>query len=273
MPLEWELDCTHTLPTPESRYFVFCGDQIYATEQGSLDLQQWQDLSVPATRELYVGRLRGQPFFAVDVPAEALDASRCASLYSLLWQGDDLLFSMAARAIQLLRWQRDHRFCGRCGQSLAPHPVERAMWCQPCGLLAYPRVSPCVIVLVTRGPELLLARNSNFPPGMFSTLAGFVEAGETLEQALFREVYEEVGVEIGNIRYFGSQTWPFPHQLMVGFLAEYTGGALRVDGQEIVEANWWLPEALPQVPGTQSISGQLIAHHVSQWLSVSASGR
>jgi NAD+ diphosphatase len=137
----------------------------------------------------------------------------------------------------------------------------RAMACAACRSLLYPRIAPCVIVLVTRGEEMLLARNARFPRPMYSTLAGFIEPGESAEDTLRREIREEVGVEIGESRYFASQPWPFPNQLMLGFFADYAGGELVPDGDEIAEAGWYHPRDLPPVPPPTSIAGQLIRQH------------
>ena len=139
------------------------------------------------------------------------------------------------------------------------------MTCKPCASMVYPRISPCIIVLVTRGEELLLARNANFPTKMYSTLAGFIEAGETAEECLVREVKEEVGVDVGNIRYFNSQSWPFPNQLMLGFFADYEAGDIVCEDDEIAEAYWFKPDKLPTIPPIHSISGQLIQHHLDQY--------
>jgi len=139
---------------------------------------------------------------------------------------------------------------------------EHAMRCEPCGVVNFPRIAPCVIVLVHRGEELLLARNVNFPRPMYSTLAGFIEAGETAEQTLVREVREEVGVEVHNLRYFRSQSWPFPSQLMLGFFAEYAGGEIVCDPGEIADARWFHYRDLPMVPPVSSVSGQLIQHYI-----------
>ncbi|MEO1079178.1 MAG: NAD(+) diphosphatase [Pseudomonadota bacterium] len=224
-----------------------------------LQSQGWQVL-----REQYVGVWSGEPVFAVEIEASGdIDELRfqVGSLYQLIGRVDDALFTAAGRAAQLLDWQRDHSFCGRCGSPMAPTDNGRAMGCSRCETNLYPRIAPCVIVLVTRGRELLLARNARFPRPMYSTLAGFIEPGESAEATLRREVREEVGVEVGALRYFSSQPWPFPNQLMLGFFAEYVSGELTPDGEEISEAGFYLPEALPPVPPPASIAGQLIRHH------------
>lgn len=171
---------------------------------------------------------------------------------------DEPLFRMAGRAVQLLEWDRTHRFCGACGTPTRRRAEERARECPACGLLAFPRLSPAVIMLVRDGDRLLLGRHAGLPPGMYSTLAGFVEPGETLEEAVAREVREETAIEVRDVRYFGSQPWPFPHSLMVGFTAEYAGGELVVDPAELEDAGWFAPDALPLVPPPLSIARWMI---------------
>lgn len=215
-------------------------------------------------QEQYIGGWGGQPCFAVEVEdIVELDALRYQSgnLYHLLGRVDDALFALTGRAAQILAWERDHRFCGRCGSAMTLNDRERAMSCAQCETLLYPRIAPCVIVLVTRGEEMLLARNARFPRPMFSSLAGFIEAGESAEDTLRREVREEVGVEVGHIEYFASQPWPFPNQLMLGYFAEYAGGEVTPDLDEIAEADFYHPSQLPPVPPGSSIAGQLIQHH------------
>lgn len=184
------------------------------------------------------------------------------NLYQLLGRVDDHLFALVGRASQLLDWERDHQFCGRCGDRMELDPVERAMNCKRCASVIFPRIAPCVIVLVTRGEELLLARSPSFPVPMYSTLAGFIEAGESAEQTLVREVREEVNIDVHKLRYFESQAWPFPNQLMLGFFAEYAGGDIICDPKEIADAQWFHYSELPQIPPRSSISGQLIHSYI-----------
>ena len=168
-------------------------------------------------------------------------------------------FAMASRAAQLLTWDREHRFCGNCGTPTERAAGEPARVCPACDLHAYPRISPAIMVLITRGREVLLARNKRNTTGMFSALAGFVEAGETLEETIVREVREEVGVSVNDIRYFGSQSWPFPHSLMIAFTANYLSGDVTPDGIEIEEARFFDVDALPQLPPAGlSIASRLI---------------
>ena len=208
---------------------------------------------------LRIGTWRGQPCFAADLSSEALaSAGEWTMVRALFGIAGAEAFAMAGRATQLLDWQKNHRFCGRCATPTAMKTTEFSMECPSCGLLAYPRISPAVMVLVRRGNELLLARSPHFRPGVFSALAGFVEAGETLEQCAVREVREEVGVEIANLRYFQSQPWPFPNSLMIAFFADYAGGEITPDPAEIEAAAWFPRSALPPLPDQASIARHLI---------------
>ena len=199
--------------------------------------------------------LRGATAIAVDRDVPGYEARGVRSLFSVL-DPEDL--AAAGSAMHVVRWAETSRFCGRCGTTTERVPNERAMKCSKCGLVFYPRISPAIIVLVRRGDEALLARNARFPGAFYSTLAGFSEIGESLEETLVREVKEEVGVAVGNVRYFGSQPWPFPHSLMIAFTAEYAGGEIRPDGVEIEEAGWFEPDQLPKLPPPISISRRLI---------------
>jgi NAD+ diphosphatase len=215
-------------------------------------------LLAPATAPDYLGELDGAHAFAVavdDAPPWPFTVRNLRQLYGAL---DDDAFAVAGRAVQLAHWATTHRYCGRCATATVRVAGERAMRCAACRLDFYPRISPAIIVLVRRGDAALLARNARFPLPFYSTLAGFCEAGESLEETLVREVKEEAGIDVGAIRYFGSQPWPFPHSLMVGFFAEYVGGELRADANEIVDAQWWTVDKLPPVPPRISIARQLI---------------
>lgn len=167
-------------------------------------------------------------------------------------------FEQAALARQLLHWRHTHRFCGACGSPLERHTTERAMRCGACDICYYPRINPVVITLVTRGDQILLAHKAGGAVPFWSVVAGFVEANESLEQAVAREIAEEVGVRVKNIRYASSQPWPFPNNLMLGFTAEYEGGEVRPDGVEIGEAGWFGANSLPPLPSRFSIARRLI---------------
>jgi len=180
------------------------------------------------------------------------------SLRSLLTVIDEEDFGLFSRATQLLLWQRQHRYCGSCGEPTTVSAQDHALICVSCKLTNYPRISPCIITLVHRQEYCLLGRQPSWPPGLFSTLAGFIEPGESAEQALCREVMEESGVRVQNLTYFSSQAWPFPSQLMLGYFAEYAGGDISVDGIELEQARWFHYKDLPQIPPATSISGKLI---------------
>ncbi len=180
------------------------------------------------------------------------------NLMALAANLDEDEWTVAGRAVQLAEWDRTHRFCGRCATPTEVSPGERARRCPACGLLAFPRLAPAVIVVVERDGKALLARNKSFPIPMYSAIAGFVEPGETLESAVAREVHEEVGITIGDIAYVSSQPWPFPHSLMIGFTARWVDGDIAVDGTEIVDAQWYGPDDLPMIPPPLSIARRLI---------------
>jgi NAD+ diphosphatase len=210
-------------------------------------------------RALYLGELGGAGCWAAEVAgAEAPAGYGWVGLRALFSVLEDAHFALAGRALQLLQWDRDHQFCGRCGGPTEPHAEERVRRCAACGLSAYPRVAPAVMALVKRGTQLLLARSPHFPPGMYSALAGFVEPGETLEQCVAREVAEEVGVEVANLSYFASQPWPFPHSLMIAFVCDWVSGEIRPQEGEIEAANWFEVLQLPKLPSKISIARRLI---------------
>jgi NAD+ diphosphatase len=208
----------------------------------------------------YFGQWDGKGCCAVwpgeEAPAPA--GLEWVGLRELFGRMEDELVWAAGRATQLVHWHRNHRFCGRCGAPTRDHAEERAKLCPGCGLLNHPRVTPAVIVAVVRDRRLLLAHSHRFTARFFSVLAGFVEPGETLEACVRREVFEEVGVRVKDIRYFGSQPWPFPDSLMVAFTAEHAEGEIRVDATEISEAGWYAADALPPVPPPISIARRLI---------------
>jgi NAD+ diphosphatase len=227
------------------------------------DAGEWSGFGLAPEAVHRVGTLRGRPCLAAGLP-EASEPPPGYSFEGLrrLWSRlDEDAWKIAGRAVQIVAWDRDHRFCGRCAtpterNTSLGHELERS--CPSCGLAQYPRVSPAVIVQVTRGDRILLARSAHTPTGMYSTLAGFVEPGETLEETVVREVREEVGIEVGNVRYFGSQPWPFPHSLMIGFTAEYAGGEIRRQEEEIEDAGWFAAGELPVIPPRLSIARALI---------------
>jgi len=218
-------------------------------------------------RRLLLGQWQGIDCEVWDLSPEcrAMPGYSLIDLRSILRSVSDEEFSLASRAVQMLEWQKNHQYCGSCGLPTTESADDHALQCLPCNINLYPRISPCVIVVVIDGERCLLGRQASWPEGRFSPLAGFLEAGESAEQALHREVFEEVGVHIENIRYLGSQVWPFPGQLMLGFLADAKTTDIKVDAIEIVEADWFHYSELPEkLPSIQSMSGQLVEHFVKQ---------
>lgn len=173
-------------------------------------------------------------------------------------------YRVAAKAYAILDWDKTHQYCGKCGEKTRHQAgtVERV--CTACGQAFYPRISPSIIVLIQKGNEILMARSHHFPPGVFGLIAGFVEAGESLEEAIHREVMEEVGITIKNLRYFNSQSWPFPDSLMIGFLADYATGELTINPIEIEQAGWYTRDNMPGRPSSISIGNKLITYWLEQ---------
>lgn len=172
------------------------------------------------------------------------------------------LLSLGGIAAQTLHWEKNSRFCSRCGDGNEPIFGERGKKCSGCGALHYPHIHPCVIVLVRRRGEVLLTRKAGWPEGRYSLVAGFLDIGECLEEAVAREVREETGVEIDRIRYVGSQNWPFPSQLMAGFTAEYVSGDVRAEEKELEDARWFATDALPTLPPRRSIARYILDHYL-----------
>ena len=261
------------LPTGEADapnwWFVFAGGELLVrlTADG-VELPAasiWPFAKLPTTRRLYLGSLSGRACHAAEVETTASPppGMRFESLRALWMRLDETLLGVASHALQLIEWDRTHQFCGRCGTPTQRRADERARHCAACGLAAYPRLSPVIMVRVVRDGQILLARAPRFAPGVYSVLAGFVEAGETLEQAIHREVAEEVGIRIRNLHYFASQSWPFPHSLMIAFTAEYADGEVRVDGRELLDAGWFASDALPGLPSPMSMAWRLIQDFVA----------
>lgn len=216
------------------------------------------------TNAVYCGQWQQQDLFVcilTKVPKGFIEID----LRELLFNQDEASYLLISRARQLATWDKDHQYCSRCSTPLKnKHDREHTKICPKCNHRSYPRISPCIIVSIRKGDSILLARGTLSPPGRFSNIAGFVEAGETLEQAVAREVEEEVGIKVKNITYHSSQPWSFPHQLMTGFLAEYDSGEITPAPGEIEEADWFHMDELPQVPPTATISGQIIVDHIKQ---------
>ena len=213
-----------------------------------------------------LGHLGAVPCFAAELPLdyEPPDGTEFVNLRPLHAHVGETVWSIAGRAVQIIDWARNHRYCGRCGTENTFSLADRSLQCPECGLRHYPRLSPAVIVLVQRGNELLLGRSTRFPNAFYSVLAGFVEPGESLEETVQREIFEESGIRVKNIEYFGSQPWPFPNSLMIGFTAHYAGGEIQLNDDEILEAGWFTIDTLPNIPGSISIARKLIDYWIDQ---------
>ena len=250
---------------PEVRVLAFAGTRMFVRSDDPVELPSLADLHACGpfiAGPFDMGRVGGRDALAValtpDAACSGLEPKGLRELFGVL---PDSLMAAAARASQTLEWALAHAFCGRCGSPTDYSATELARTCPACGAVYYPRITPAVIILVRKGPEVLLARGRRFGPRFYSLIAGFVEPGETLEQAVEREVREEVGIEIRDIKYFDSQSWPFPSQLMVGFTAEFASGSLSINESELSDARWFRIDELPpdiDIPTTFSISGRLI---------------
>jgi NAD+ diphosphatase len=245
-------------------WYIFTAHSLMVVEEGlSISIPLIADpasLGILPIRERYLGTLAGRHCYCAEV-AENDPVPLKMGFYGLRYLYGRLaepLYAIAIKAVHLIEWERATRYCGHCSKEMAPARGMNARECSVCGMLAFPRISPAVIVLVERDGQVLLARGQGFTADFFSVLAGFVEPGETLEDTVHREIEEEVGIKVRNVRYFGSQPWPFPDSLMIGFTAEYLSGEIRIDKTEIIEAGWFDPGKLPTVPGKISIARRLI---------------
>jgi NAD+ diphosphatase len=242
----------------QALWFAFKGDRLLVFEDGPVRVPLASALNLDVAFRWEIGDLDGHTCWAIETGSEAPEGMVFRDLRSFFFDVDEDFFRMAGRAKQLVGWHAAHRFCGRCGGKTEPVSGELAMRCTRCGMMHYPRLSPAAIVLVERGDQILLARSPGFPEGLYSVLAGFVEPGESIEETVAREIHEEVGIEVQNVTYFGSQPWPFPHSLMIGFTADYADGELSPDPGEIEDARWYTAGDLPQLPPETSIARAMI---------------
>lgn len=223
-------------------------------------------LNMNYENEFFLGEYEDKSCFTIEISNE-INLPEDFKLIPLREIGilmEEEIFEIAGRASEILNWNRNHRFCGRCGAETENKKDEMAKICPKCGNIMYPVICPAIIVAIIKGDKILLAHNSNFKDNRYSLIAGFVEAGENLKSAVKREVFEEVGIKIKNIRYYKSSPWPFPNSLMIGFFAEYDSGEIKVDGSEIVDAGWFTKDTLPNLPKKYSLARKIINEFVSK---------
>ena len=257
---DWVAGWSRAAPGPEDGVVAMCDGSVLRSDSGWL--HSWSDTEAclaEGAEPVYVGRLAERPVYVAEVSETRRgEMLQPVHLREVFLSADDATAAMVGTAAQVAQWWRDHRFCGRCGEPTGYHASERARWCGGCKIPWYARVAPCVIVVIRREGQMLLAQSVRARKHFYSLIAGFVEAGESAEEAVAREVMEETGLEVTNIRYCRSQPWPFPHQLMLGFFADFAGGELVLQQDELVHADWFRPGELPPVPPDATIAGRLI---------------
>jgi len=245
----------------DGHWFVFQKRNLLVGPDDQLEAAKGPDpFGIALLRVQYLGQLNGRDCFSgeVDEDCEVPPGMRFRPIQALYKRLPQELYDVAGRAVQVADWDRNHRYCGACATPTEVSTSDRSRVCPSCGLPHFPRLAPAIITSVERDDEILLARSPHFPPGILSILAGFVEPGESLEQAVVREVQEETGILVENIRYFGSQPWPYPNSLMLGFQADYQSGDVVIDGIEIEEAAWYSAREMPK-----TFAGDI---SISQWL-------
>jgi NAD+ diphosphatase len=242
--------------------FAFRGRDLLVTEQLRLpDVAAIDAHGYEAVRRQYLGALDGRHCYSAELPSDSKETGelKFTNLHMLFGSLDEHTHAIAGRAVQIVEWDKTHQFCGGCAEPTVLSETDRSRACPVCKIPTYPRLAPAMIVSVEKGDEILLARSPHFPEGIMSVLAGFVEPGESAEEAVRREVFEETSIIVDEVEYFSSQAWPFPNSLMLGFRATYGSGEIAIDGEEIVAAEWFKASEMPHFfPGRVSISQWLI---------------
>lgn len=249
-------------------WFIFQDNRLLLMQEGEVTKPPTNayisELKSFFIRQLELGKLNEINCFCAEIAADFSLPDKIAAVS--LRKAFELLGSewyvAAVKAFSVINWDKTHQFCGRCGNRTVPKPGVFERICNSCGLTLYPRISPSMIVLIKKDDHVLMARSPHFPPGRYGLVAGFIEVGESIEDTVHREVREEVGVEIKNLQYFGSQPWPFPDSLMIGFIADYASGEIKIDHKEIEDAGWYRFDNLPNRPLSVSIARKLIDHFI-----------
>ena len=270
-PLDFVAGFAPKSDAPEiANWFIFRDYRILMHEEaeryGVPAAVSLEEYGLEPVRFFYLGSLDGESCYVaeVDDDVEAPAGMAFKNLRSLYFAFPDKLFWIMGRAQHFLDWDRHHQFCGRCGTPTVRVKNDWNKQCPSCKLSHYPRLSPAIIVAIEKGDEILLAHSTRYRGKMYSVLAGFVEPGESLEDTLHREIFEEVGIRVKNVKYFGSQPWPFPNSLMVGFTCEYESGELVLQEDEIADAQWFNIHNMPEIPPGLSISRSLIDHYMDK---------
>ncbi len=239
--------------------FAFIGTKLVFIEGSIPNNEDFQKLNLHPSYISYIGKIDSTNCFAIDLANESIPQATLTGVRQLYNCLAEHFLKAAIYAYQIILWNRKTTFCGSCGSLTEENLIGVLVkHCPQCQSEFYPKISPSVIVAVNKGDQLLLAQHQRITNGMYTVLAGFVNPGETLEECIHREIKEEAGIEVCNIRYFGSQPWPFPDSLMIGFTAEYASGELRPDRDEISDLKWVKANEIPEWPDKVSIARSLI---------------
>jgi NAD+ diphosphatase len=250
--------------------FVFRLNELLVEIEGKdvrIPLNKLEEINISPIRTQYLGKLKHKPCYSAEVISKtnAPDGMEFRDLRSLYDDLEEDIFLLAGKAIQIVNWDKNHQFCGRCGAPTENMKNEIAKICPECGFTSHTRLSPAVITAIIKDGKILMAKHSSATGNPYGLIAGFLEPGETIEDAVGRETLEEVGIKIKNIKYFGSQPWPFPDSLMIAYTAEYDSGKIQVDGKEIIDAQWFTASDLPRIPHKMSIAGELIEWYIKKY--------
>jgi len=262
----------HFMNNKSDRWLIFRNDELlFINNTLSLefpDIHSIQAIKSCFIRQHLLGQLSGHNVYCAEVSSNATFDNplfEWLPLRNALEQFGEPWYNNITKAFTIITWDRNHQHCGRCGSPTAHNPDSFERYCAHCKLTFYPRISPSVIILISRGDDILMARGYHFKPGVYGLIAGFVEAGENIEDTIHREIYEETQICIKNIKYFGSQVWPFPDSLMLGFFADYDSGELNIENDEIEDAGWYHYNNLPGRPTTRlSIASKMLDHFIAQ---------
>ena len=265
-------DVKHDHDKSPAYWFIFKNDKLLINPKKDIKIPFIEDpkvLNISLIRKHYFGTLDGHPCICAEVSPKTdvikgMIFEDLRALYDVL---DEDIYLLAGRAIQIINWDKNHRYCGKCGTLTEIVEDEMARICPECGFINYTRISPAVIIAIIKNGKILMAKHSYGLKNRYALVAGFIEAGETLEEGVKREIMEEVGLNVKNIKYFGSQPWPFPNSLMIGFTAEYDNGEINVDGKEIVDAKWFDVNEVTPMPSKISISSELIEWYTKKYSS------